>query len=153
MSVALQDTRTTVMLSATTASAAGTSKGYLDTLGWDHARIIATTGTYSSGTHAMAVLSLTEATNSAAATAIPAFTGTTNTVTVSGTSGFVIPIGVTDTGQAFCFDVDLRKRERYMAINWTGGASASGLSAIAILSRGRVMPGTSAGNMVIEVVG
>jgi len=125
----------------------------LDTLGWDHARVIAVTGTYASGTHAMAVLSLTEATNSAAATAIPAFTGTTNTVTVSGTSGFVIPIGVTSVGQAFCFDVDLRKRERYMAINWTGGASASGLSAIAILSRGRAMPGSDAGDMVIEVVG
>lgn len=148
----LQDIKTEVMLAAQTASAAGTAKGFLDTLGFDYARITMATGTYASGTHAFAVFSLSEATNSAAATGIAAFTGTTNTVTVAGTSGFVIPIGVTEASQAFCFDVDLRKRNRYMAVNYTGGASASGLCVMAQLTRGRAMPGSDAGDMVIEVV-
>lgn len=149
----LQDTKTELLLGTQTASAGGTAKGFLDTLGWDKARISVATGTYASGTHAMAVLSLSEATNSAAATGIAAFTGTTNTVTVSGTSGFVIPIGVTSGAQAIIFDVDLRKRERYMAVNYTGGASASGVTVTAVLSRGRAMPGSDAGDMTVEVVG
>lgn len=153
MTVQLQDVKTEILIVPHTASAGGTAKGFLDTVGWDHARINVSMGTYASGTHVMAALSLSEATNSAAATGIPAFTGTTNTVTVSGTSSFIIPIGVTADFQGFAFDVDLRKRERYLAINFEAAASALAIVATAQLSRGRAMPGSDAGSMTVEVIG
>lgn len=153
MVVALQDVKTEILIVPHTASAAGTAKGFLDTLGWDHARISFQMGTYASGTHTLAALSLSEATNSAAATGIAAFTGTTNTVTVEGTSGWIIPIGVTADFQDFEFDVDLRDRERFMAINFTAGDSAIAVVASAKLSRGREMPGSDAGSMTVEVIG
>jgi len=151
--IMLQDQKVEIMLDSITCSNAGTAKGYLDTLGWDHARIMFTHGTAASDAVSMAALAITEATNSAAATAIPAFTGTTNTVTVAGTSGFIIPSGTSSVQQLIAFDIDLRKRERYLAVNATNCTVASNWACIAILSRGRQVPGSDAGSMTTEVVG
>ncbi len=150
--IELQDVKTELLVLPFTASNGGTAAGYLDRIGWDHARVTLMLGTYSSDAVSLAALSITEATNSAAAGAVIALLGTTETEVTSGTNGFVIPYGMSDVGNVIEFDIDLRKRERYLKFNITAGASAIAMSASCKLSRGRQVPGTDAGTMGTEVL-
>lgn len=148
-----QDTKIELLIRPTAATVAtnATQKGYLDTLGWDYATIIAMTrAAYATTTAAFAKCSLSEGTNSAAATAITAFTGGTAT---SSSVGYVIAAADNSTeGAVIRFNVDLTKRERYLLLSLAPGV-AGDVSALAILSRGRVVPGSDDGSVVNDVTG
>ena len=127
-----------------------TTIGYLDTLGWDQADIFVTYSTNATTSACATVLSLKEGTNSTASTSIVAFTGGTATST---SVGFVIPaFKGTAEPTVIHFSVDLQKRERYLRVTSTSPAAGT-VSAIAVLSRGEVMPGADAGSVAIKVVG
>lgn len=152
MAVELQDAKVEVMLVPGTATLATNSStyGYLDTLGWDYATILYVTNKFATTSACAKVLKLTEGTNSTAATAIVAFTGGTAT---SSSVGFVIPAyeGTSD-GTCVRMNVDLRKRERYLRLH-VGPGAADVPYAVAVLSRGRAVPGTDDGSVAVDVTG
>ncbi len=148
-----QDTKLEVMLPAGAATVATNSSnyGYLDTLGWDYAQINTLFPKLATTSACALVLSLTEGTNSTAATAIEAFTG--GTAVVSGSVGFVIPTfeGTAD-GTIVRMNVDLRKRERYLRIQVNPGKACVPV-VLASLSRGREVPGSDDGSVAADVTG
>lgn len=151
MSIAAQDMKVEVLIAPATVTIAtnASTYGYLDTIGWEHAKIVVNTAKEATSSACAKVLAVTEGTNSAAATAIVAATGGTATST---SVGFVIPLYKgTAEGAAVVFDIDLRKRERYLKIQCNPG-TASTFSAIALLSRGKVMPGSDAGSAQKHVI-
>jgi len=149
----LQNTKVESLIRPTkaTVNTNATSYGYLDTLGWDYAKIVI----HASATHAITsaaftTIALSEGTNSAAATGVVALTGGAAT---SASVGFVIATG-TDTSQGamFCLNVDLRKRERYLKLGLTPAAKGD-FSACAVLTRGHQVPGADAGSVLNNVIG
>lgn len=153
-----QDMKTEVMIAPTTVfTEADSAVGYLDTQGWEYATITTILSSGASTKYQANVLKITEGTNSAAASAVPAFTGTTNTVT-STSAGFLIPIMSTVTGvqggHTWQFQIDLRKRERYLALTYEADTTCRA-SAVAMLSRGKQVPGADAGSVASgnEIVG
>ena len=153
MSIDLQSSKVEVLLSTLASVATNTTNyGYIDTLGWDYAKVIATVGTAASTSDAFKTIYLTEGTNSTAATAIVAFTGTTGSVTTSA-SGFVIPNFSTSEPTAVVLNVDLRKRERYLRVNTAPGTAAA-VSVVALLTRGReAMPSSDTGSPGVTKTG
>ena len=150
--IALQDCKVEVPL-ATLATVATNSSNYayLDTIGWDYAKIIAVIGTAATGNAAFKGLILTEGTNSTAASAIVAFTGGTVT---SASVGFVIPnfTGITEP-TCVVLNVNLKKRERYLRLLVTPGTAAP-VSVVCVLGRGReATPGSDDGNAALIVDG
>ena len=148
-----QDTKLEVMVAPATVTLAtnSSSYGYLDTLGWDYATILAVGSKEATTSAAFKLLKLTEGTNSTAASSVAAFTGGTAT---SSSVGFVIPIYKgTAEGTIVRMNIDLRKRERYLRIHLAPG-TASNVAAIAILSRGReAIPGSDGGSVKVDVTG
>lgn len=144
MVVQAQDMKVETVIAPATVTLATNSStyGYLDTLGWDHAKMILVSATEATTSACAVVLQITEGTNSTAASAIVALTGGTATST---SVGFVIP-DYSAEGAAVCFDIDLRKRERYLRVH-VGPGTASTFGVIALLSRGRAMPGSDDGSV------
>lgn len=113
--------------------------GYLDCLGWEHAKIIFAPTIGTATGVAFKAIAITEGTNSTAATAIVALRGGTAT---SASVGYVV--GNLSTSKAFiAYDLDLRKRERYLRTMVVPGEKAC-FAVIAILSRGQLEPVTDA---------
>ena len=150
--IELQDVKLENMLapSVTTVATNSTQVAYLDTIGWEYATILTLSPTAASTTAMAHVLRLTEGTNSAAATAIVAFTGGTSVVADS--TGFVIPTFVTGEGRIVRMNVDLRKRERYLKLN-VGPGTTTRPVVIGILSRGKQFPGSDGGSVGVDVTG
>lgn len=133
----------TVIAPATVTLATNSSTyGYLDTLGWDHAKIVLISAAEATTSACALVMKITEGTNSTAASAVIALTGGTAT---SSSVGFVIP-DYSAQGAAVAFDIDLAKRERYLRIH-VGPGAASTFGVVALLSRGKAMPGTDDGSV------
>ncbi len=147
MVVHAQDMKVEAMIQPQTVTiASGVSTyGYLDTLGWDHCKLLYVSATEASSSAACITLKITEGTNSTAASAIVALTGGTNVVADS--TGFTIPnySTATDGGGAIVFDIDLTKRERYLRIH-TVPSTPSNFVASALLSRGHAVPGSDDGS-------
>ena len=139
MSVQLQDCKVECVIppQTITIADAATTYGYIDTLGWDHLKLILVAAIEASSSNMCDKLSISEGTNSTAATAITALLGGT---------AFTIPLYDTDEGATVVFDIDLRKRERYLRVNHSSGADST-CAVIGILSRGKVMPGTDDGSV------
>jgi hypothetical protein len=143
MSNPIQDSKVELLLEGQTAATNSTSYGYLDTIGWQAAKVLVAFGTAATTSAVATTLSLTEGTNSTAASAVVALTGGTAT---DSSHGFVIPTGVTTEGVVVAFDVDLRKRSRYLRLNVTP-AQANSFAAMALLTRGNVEPGSDDGSV------
>ena len=138
MTVQLQDSKVVVLMAPliTTTATAATVYGYVDALGWDYAKIIyAPTKGTATGVCAKAI-AITEGTNSTAATAIVALRGGTQT---AASVGFVCGALSTSYNVGIVFDLDLRKRERYLRVAVTPGEKAM-VTVIAILGRGEQAP-------------
>jgi hypothetical protein len=140
----LQDTKVEVLWTATTATSA-TASGVIDCLGWDYAKIIVGGISAATGNASFAALGVLEGTNSTPATSIVALTGGT---AVSTSAGFVIGnyLGASDPA-CYVFDVDCTKYERYLKVVDTPG-TAGATFAVAILSKGREMPGSDTGSAI-----
>ena len=152
MTVHAQDMKVEVLLAPVTAVLATNTStyGYLDTKGWNHCKIVYVSATEASSSAACTVLKITEGTNSTAASDIVALTGGTSVVADS--TGFVIPVYGSDADSgAIVFDIDLRKRERYLRIHAAPGTTST-FSAVALLSRGEQVPGSDEGSADLHVI-
>jgi hypothetical protein len=127
----MQNTKSAIMLVPQSIGTTAVS-GYVDTLGYDHARIMYIGDTAASG-DVLTVLKLSEGDTTSAFTDI------------TGGAPGTIPVPNTSTGDITIFDVNLNKpRKRYIALNITGDATARLTSAVAILSRAAQAPDTDA---------
>ncbi len=146
-----RDQKVEVLLNPSTQTIASgaTSYGYIDCLGWNHLKVTWINATEASSSTAAITLSILEGTNSTAASAITALTGGDS----SATEGFIIPLYSTrtDGGGAIVFDIDLRKRERYLRIQCTP-STPTVFAAIALLSRGEQVPGSDDGSADLHVI-
>lgn len=134
---------TVVQLPVSVASTATTTCQF-DTLGFDFAVIDFMCGTQATTDPAITTLKFLEAdanTNSSNMTAITAFTGAAATST---SAGFAIPaVTVTGLGCAIQFQMDLRKRKRFIQINSTPGTTLV-IGAVVKLHRAEISPLTAA---------
>ena len=148
----IQSGKTEVLIASNITVASNTTTvGFIDTLGWDYAKINTVVGTGSTSVDTFVTIALSEGTNSAAATSIVAFTGGTSVVADS--TGFVIPAFNSSAPSAVTFNVDLTKRERYLKMTVMPGAT-NAVSSVAILTRGReAMPGSDVGSASKIVIG
>ena len=138
-----QLTKTVVQPPASVASTATTTMTF-DTIGWDFAVVDVFCGTQTTTDPAITTLKFLENdtnTNASNMVAITALTGGT----AGNTSGnFVIPaVTVTGVGAAIQFQIDLRKRKRYMQLNITPGTTEV-VGAVVKLSRGEISALTAA---------
>ncbi len=113
----------------------------VDTKGWDYAQIICYLGATDI---AMAALSVTESdtTGSGHADVTGLVMGTSTDID-GNTSA--LPAS-TDDNKIIVFDIDLRKRKRYLDVTATAGDGTAGtyLTALCLLSRGKESPTTVA---------
>lgn len=141
-----------VISSNATVATGTTTYGYLDTAGFDYAKVMVSTGKQATTSAMATTLSLTEGTNSTAASAIVAFTGGTSVV--SGSTGFTIPaFAGTSEASVAVLNVNLGKRERYLRVNVKNTAAAVVPEAVAILSRGEEIPGPDDGSATVTATG
>lgn len=113
----------------------------LDTLGWDYCEILVIMGATDI---AMTALKVTESDSAGSGHAdVTGLVFGTSTNVDGDTSA--LPIA-TDDNDIFSFQIDLRKRKRYLDMTATVGDGTSGafVAIIAILSRGRETPSTAA---------
>ena len=116
--------------------------GYIDTLGWDHLRVLYIGDTAASG-DVITTLKLQDGSTTSAFTDI------------SGAAPSTIPVPNTSTGDITVFDVSMAGNgdlERYINISIAGDATARLTSVIGILSRGRIAPNTDAEAGASEIV-
>ena len=131
----VNDCAVCVMPPATTATN-GTHAMVFDTAGYEYANVYVGMGTHATNQAALATCKFTEGTNTTAGTAIPALTGGTAT---SSSVGFVIPDATKmGPGAVMEFQIDLRKRDRYLKLSLTpGDTTANETYAVALLHRGK----------------
>jgi len=120
----------------------------LDTLGWDYAEIYVVLGATDI---ALSALTLLEGDVSGTVAAVTAGTWGTANNHVGSTS--TLP-SATDDNKAFKFELDLRKRKRYLDLTVTVGDGTNGAYAMvfAVLSRGRRAPDTAAEAGCAEII-
>lgn len=134
-----------ILKAGKTVATNATNVDYVDGQGWNYATVLLIGGIASSGTsNTFSALALQESDD----------TATTNFANVTGavggtdaTNGFTIPINNSST-TSYCvrFNVDLRKRKRYVALKSTPSIVASDMgpySVIAVLSRGEEAPNST----------
>jgi hypothetical protein len=148
-----QDMKIENMLAPVAAASDATAVAYLDTIGWDYATIIITHTTDASTSAAWVACALTEGTNSAAATAIVAFAGADATATDKGWAWATGTNAVSTADNTVRFNVDLRKRERYLKVSLTPCQGSKLVGVTGILTRGKQVPGSDAGSVVTDVTG
>ncbi len=112
----------------------------LDCLGWDYCEILVILGATDK---ALTALTLLEGDVSGTMAAVAA--GTWGTANNSAGAASTLP-SATDDNKIFKFELDLRKRKRYLDLTITIGDGTAGgyLAVLAILSRGRVTPSSAA---------
>ena len=149
-----QNTKKSVLLTPTlTTAAQALTSTVVDMLGYKYASIDVqvSTGASSAGSH-ISVMSLVESddTNASNNTVVTTFVG--GTATGTGV-GFVIPDNVTATGRTVTFNVDLRKRKRYLGIALTTPVAIK-IAVLGQLSRAENVPvGATALGVVVIVNG
>jgi hypothetical protein len=152
----LQSAQVQVLLAPTTQTVAtnSTSYGYLDSVGsdgvkWDTAKIVAIFGAFATTSQCAKLLTITEGSAATAADAIVPLTCATSTST---SAPILIPpyMGATE-GTAVVFDLDLRRRKRYLRVNLAPGNPDIPV-VVALLSHGKQEPSADRGSATLEVV-
>lgn len=129
-----QNTKAVLMIKPVSVATNATQTGIVDCRGFRHARIYVALDSAADATNNPAVLDLLESDD----------TVVTNAVTVSvADTGWTVPAASTDTPQLVAFDVNLKKRKRYLRLRSTSAGAAQLQSAIAVLSRAEAAPDTT----------
>ena len=118
----------TVQLYPRSVATNATASVTVDTLGFNHAKVLVNVGVASSD---LTVLHLSDGTASNSFATISGFVGGT---------GFTIPSANTSLGYVAEFSVDLRKRNRYLRLQAENTSAATVLGASIILSRAEIAP-------------
>ena len=127
-----------INMPAATCASNATQEMVIDCAGYDQANIYVNIGTHATNGTTLQALAITEsdtATDATSQSAIVALTGGTAT---SSSVGFVIPV-VAQAGRSTIveFQLDLRKRKRYIGLQITGGTTTVNVGAICRLSRSK----------------
>lgn len=120
----MQNAKIVPMLRPIDATGATLTDVEVDTQGWDYLTVIVTIGNIAAN---MTTLKLQESDTTGASEAD--FTG----------SAFTAPTSSSDNTIVAAF-IDLRKRKRFISTVATGGAGATLIAAVGILTRGEVTP-------------
>ena len=125
-----------INMPAATAATTATQSMVIDTKGHDQCNIYVNVGTHATNGTTLTTLKVTEsdtATLISSQSAIVALTGGTATST---SVGFVIPVVASaGNGHVFEFQIDCKKRKRYLGLQITPGATTINVGAIARLTR------------------
>jgi hypothetical protein len=126
----LQNTATKVVIAPLSVATNATATGVLDTLGFEEAAIDITMDTAADTTNNPTVLKLSEGDDTNASTDVTAFVG-------DGVGGFTIPAVSESDPTVVRFNLDLRKRERYLKVTLTAGGAATIMGVNAILGKAK----------------
>jgi hypothetical protein len=117
----------------------------IDTLGFDFLEIWAAFGSIGANVSALKVQEADAKTNSTTLTSGADVAGTVvGTDTNDAGGATTLPVGTTDNGKVWKFEIDLRGRKRYIQVQCTAGAGATLLAAVAELGRASQVPTTAA---------
>jgi hypothetical protein len=132
-------------------TAAATATGMVDTLGYDFLCLALKQATSSTTADQPTVMKLTEGDTTVIsnAAAIVEFTGGTATST---SVGFVIPAGNTAATTIQQFNVDLKKRKRYIFLTVSPGTTQVN-GAWGMMARGEKTPSSASGDVNLLVEG
>ena len=135
--------KTVVAINAVSTTAAATTNGTIDTIGYDFATIdvIATTQAASTLAGGPSTLKLQES-DSTSATTFVDIVGTRMGSATATNVDFLVPIGLTTGNAAYKFNVDLRARKRYLQVVVAPQATQV-FTAIANLGRAEQSPSTA----------
>ena len=130
------DNNAIVMLPAATCATNATQTMSFTGQGYDRLNLYLNIGTHATDGASIGTLKLSESdtvTSPSSMTDIVAFTGGTET---SSTVGFVIP-GADELGpgSVIAFQVDLKKRKKYLGLSITPGSTTMNIGAIGLLSK------------------
>lgn len=125
MAIDLQNAKIVQMLRPIDATGATLTDVEVDTLGYDYLTVIVSTGNVAAN---MTALKLQESDSSGSGEA-----------DISG-GAFTAPASTGGDNNVLAAFIDLRKRKRYISTVATGGAGATLISAVGILSRAEVSP-------------
>ena len=151
MAVEIQDNKIELVIQPDDIASDATATGYLDTLGWDYLTMVVALTSCASTSEAWTTCTLREGTNSASTTPIVAFSGSDAT---NATYGYAFEAAANSVeGNVIRMNVDLRKRERYLSLIVTPDQAAASVAALAMLSRGREVPGSDAGSVQTDATG
>jgi len=127
-----------INMPAASAATTATQSMVIDGKGYDQCNIMVNIGTHATNGTTIATCKVTEsdtATLISSQSAIVALTGGTVT---SSTVGFVLPlVAAAGRGMIVEFQIDLRKRKRYLGLQITSGATTVHVGAIARLTRSK----------------
>jgi len=143
ITVALQNIRVANMLPAVSANGAGFSTTGVDSVALgvksDYATIIVNLGAMAS---ALTVLKLTDSDDNSTYGDVTGFIGGTD---------FTLP-SATDDNKFVVFQVDMRKRKRYLKIEATAGVGAILMSVTCVFSRGKIGTNSAADSGALALV-
>lgn len=141
--VALQTIRLANMLPSVSANGAAYTTTSVDTVvsgvKSDYATIVVNLGAMAS---ALTVLKLTESDTDGSYADVTGFVGGTD---------FTLPTA-TDDNKFVVFQIDLRKRKKWLKMEATAGAGAIVMSITCILSRGKIGPNSAADSNALALV-
>jgi len=127
-----------INMPAASAATTATQSMVIDGKGYDHCNIYVNIGTHATNGTTLATCKVTESdtlTSISSQSAIVALTGGTVT---SSSVGFVLPtVAAAGPGTIVEFQIDLRKRKRYIGLQITPGATTVLVGAIARLTRSK----------------
>lgn len=132
-----------VLVGPGTIASNATASARIDTLGFKYCEIIAVgpiaSSTTSTTNHRFSALYVSQGDSTAvsSATAIAAFTGTTNTVTAATAQFLIVPNADTSVGSAVKLGINLQNnRGRYLFVTYNGNSSHSTVCITAKLMQG-----------------
>jgi hypothetical protein len=140
----LPQLKTVVAVNAVSTTAAATTSGIIDTIGYDFATIdvVATTQAASTLAGGPSTLKLQES-DSTSATTFVDIVGTRFGSATATNVDFLVPIGLTTGNAVYKFNVDCRARKRYLQVVVAPQATQV-FTAIANLGRAEQSPSTAA---------
>lgn len=104
-------------IAAISTTNAATATGQIDTLGYDHASIDVVIPTADTTTNGVSVLKISEADDSSAATNFTDVTALIGGTQVATNVGYVLPAGKTAAQTLVKFNLDLKKRKRWLKLS------------------------------------
>ncbi len=127
-----------INMPAATAASNATQEMVIDCAGYDQANIYVNIGTHATNGTTLQALKMTESDTATAATSQSAIVALTGGTATSSSVGFVIPT-VAQAGRSTIveFQIDLRKRKRYVGLQITPGTTTVNVGAIARLTRSK----------------
>ena len=149
MSNEIQNSKVQTVLTIGSAATNATSTGQIDCLEFDHCFLLISAGIGTSTSAAFTSITISEADVATTSSAVAIAALTLGTVTTTAVNG-IIPLVNTSVGIVQPIDINLVGRKRYLLLSITPalGLAAIPFNAVAVLTRGKVMPANAANSLI-----